>query len=45
MIFSRARDFADIAVHVTTLTEHSIERVSEYQYLGIWVILAHLLAS
>ena len=37
MILSRARDIADIGLHVTTLTGHSIERVSEYKYLGIWL--------
>ena len=35
MIFSGTSDIADICLHVTSLRGHSIERVSEYKYLGI----------
>lgn len=40
MLFSRARDIVDIAdngLHVATINGHSIERVSQYKYLGIWL--------
>ncbi len=35
MIFSRARNIADDDLHITT--GHSIERLSKYKYLGIWL--------
>ena len=42
MLFSRARDIVDVDtaendLHVATLNGHSIERVSQYTYLGIWL--------
>ena len=37
MIFLRAKDIAEIGLHVTTLTRKSIERVSDYTYFGIWL--------
>lgn len=37
MIFSRARNITDDSLHITTFTGHSIERVSVYKYLGIWL--------
>ena len=35
LIQEMSTDIADIRLHVTTLTVHNIERVSEYKYLGI----------
>ncbi len=37
MLFYRARHIVDNSLHITTLNGRSIERVSEYKYLGIWV--------
>ena len=37
MLFSRATDITDSSFHIITLTGHSIDRVSEYRYLGIWL--------
>ncbi len=37
MLFSRVRDIVDNSLQVTTLNGHSIESVSEYKYLGIWL--------
>lgn len=37
MLFSKIKDVNDSGLSFTTLTGQSIERVSEYKYLGIWV--------
>lgn len=37
MLFSRVADIDDHSINITTLTEYSMKRVSEYKYLDIWL--------
>ena len=37
MIFSKLKYITDISLHIATLTGQSIEKISEYKYLGIWL--------
>ena len=37
MLFSRARNIDHSSLHISTVDGSSIERVTEYKYLGIWL--------